>query len=125
VADDFPIEHGLLQRHRDVILSLEPNRRLELTRTLDGRELEHPDRDTLIGDSKTHVPRQLLRREEVLDSGTERLGICDLAILEHAGIERCDPVLSDPRAAIHSQLRGRDAARLDVEADDGLFFALA
>ena len=55
VSDDVVLEHGLVERHRDVILSLEAHRRLNLLGVLQRRKVERAHDDPLIGNAEPHL----------------------------------------------------------------------
>ena len=80
VPDDLPVENRLLERHRDVILSLKADRGLELVAILDRRQPHAADGDPLVRDADPDVARELVLGEELLEGGAERLGIGDLAL---------------------------------------------
>jgi hypothetical protein len=86
VADHLPVEHGLVERHRDVILSLEPDCGFELIGLLDRREAQRADRDALVGDPEPDIARELVLGEQLSERVSERLGVGHLAFAEHAGL---------------------------------------
>ena len=52
VADHLPVEHRLVERHRDVLLGLEADRVLELVGVLDRRQAQRAHGDPLVGDAE-------------------------------------------------------------------------
>ena len=70
--DHAVIEDGLIQRHRDGVLGAKADRRIELLRVLDQRQLERPDDDPLVGDPEPDPLAELVAAEEVPERGGER-----------------------------------------------------
>ncbi len=117
VPDHLPVQHSVLEGHRDVILGLEPDRGLELGLVVDSRQSQAPDGDPLAGDPHPDRLRELALREQLLERLAEGIRVGDLPLPEDPGAERDDAELADRRVAVGRGLRGRDAAGLDVEAD--------
>ena len=57
-------------------------------------------------------------REHRPQGRAEGLGVDDLALLDQAAVEGRDRDLRDLAIAVGADLRGREAASLDVETDD-------
>ena len=120
MADDLPVEDGLVERHRDVVLGLEADCRLELVTVVDGGEAHRADRHPLVCDTHADVARKLLAGEELLDRLAERLRVGDLALAEDSGSEGHDAPAGHLGGAVDVHFGRGDAAGLDVEADGGL-----
>ncbi len=95
MSDDLPVEHRLLERHRDVVGGLEADRGLELLGVVDRRHPDRPHGDALVGDPEPDRAAELLAREQLLERGASASGIGDLALAEDAGREGLDPVAGD------------------------------
>ena len=121
VADDLPVEDRLVERHRDVVLSLEADGGLELVAVVDCGKAHRADRHPLVCDADADVARELLAGEELLDRLAERLRVGDLALAEDSGSERHDAAAHDLGRAVDAHFGRGDAAGLDVEADGGLY----
>ena len=115
--EHLPVEDGVLERHRDVVLSLKSDCGLELAAIGDRGQAKGSDDHALVGDPDPHSPRKLVLGEELLDRLAERLLIGDLAVLSDARGEGANPRFADRDAAVDAHLGGGDAVRLDVEAD--------
>ena len=118
VPDHLPVEHGLLERHRDVVLGLKADRVGELAGILDRRQREGADGDSLVGDAEPHGARELVLGEELLERVAEGLGVGDLALVEDPRLEGLDAVAHDLDGAVDSHLGRGNASGLDIEADD-------
>ena len=99
VADDLPVEYGLVERHRDVVLGLEADRRLELVAVLDRRQAQRANGDALVGDAQPDVAGELVLGEELLERSAQRLGVDDLALAEDPWRERHDAAAERSRHA--------------------------
>ena len=88
MADHLPVEDRLLERHRDVILGLEANRRLELAVVLDQWQAKGPHRHPLVRESHPNGLRELVTGEQLLERVPQRLGVGYLALAEDAGAKR-------------------------------------
>ena len=117
-ADDLVLEHRLVDRHRNLLLCLEPHRRVHLLRVLDRRQPKGPHHDALVADAEADLLRELVRRVHRLQAVDEAIGVEDLAVVEGAALEWVDRGGSELRGSIHPHFGGGDAACLDVEADD-------
>ena len=118
-ADHLMLEHRLVERHRDLLLGLEADRRVHLLRVLDRRQTQRADDDALVADPEPHPLGELVSGEERLQRVGEPIGIEHLALVEDPGVERLDRRGGDLRGAVGAAHLGRgDAARLDLEADD-------
>ena len=60
VADDLPVEDGLVERHRNVVLGLEADGGLELVAVVDRGQAHRADGDALVGDADPHLAAELL-----------------------------------------------------------------
>ena len=89
-ADDAVVEDGLVERHRDLLLGLEADRRVELLRVLDRRQAQGADDDALVGDAEPDPLGELVLGEEGAQGVGERVGVDDLAVLEGVGGEGRD-----------------------------------
>ena len=118
-ADHPVVEDGLVERHRDLVLRAEANRRVELLRVLDPRQPQRANHDALVGDPEANRLGELVPREEILEGLAERGGVLDLALAHDSGLERHDRGASDGTVATSRDLGRGDAAGLDVEADEG------
>ena len=56
------LEHRLVERHRDVVLGLEANRRGELLGVLERREIDRAHDDALVGDADAYLARRACAR---------------------------------------------------------------
>ncbi len=118
-ADHLVLEHGLVERHRDLLLGLEADRGVHLLRVLDRRQAHGADDDVLVADAEPHPLGELVLGEERLQRLGEAIGVEHLALVEDAGLKRLDRRCADPGRAVGALHLGRgDAARLDLEADD-------
>ena len=111
------LEHGLLERHRDVVGSLEADRGVDLLGALERRKVEGAHHDALVGDAQAHALAELVLGEQVTERGGERLDVDDLAVTDDAGGERRGGGALDLHLA-RARLDGSHVAGLDVEADD-------
>ena len=113
-AGHLVIEHGLVERHRDRLRSLEADRRVALLLVLDARQLHHADDDLLVRHADPHVAGQPGGGGKALEVLPQRLRIGHLAV-SHQPLGQ---VLA--RAARHAtavDLRGRQVAAIDIETD--------
>ena len=113
------LEYGLVERHRDVFLGLEANRRGDLLVVRERREVERPHDDSLVGHPDADAFAELVLREHLAQHAGQSFDVDDLAVPDHAGSEGNDS------ASIHSNLTGArldgcHVAGLDVETYDGL-----
>ena len=79
------LEHRLLERHRDVLLGLEADRRGDLLRVGQRRKVERAHDDPLVGDAEPYPPAELVLREQLAQHGGERVDVDDLAVAHDAG----------------------------------------
>ena len=119
-ADHLMLEHRLVERHRDLLLGLEADRRLELLGVLDRRQAQRADDDPLVADAEPHPLGELVLGEERLQRLGEGVGVGDLALVEGARRRAGSIAAGDHlRRAVDRDLGRGDAAGLDVETDDG------
>ena len=116
-AERVMLEHGLLERHRDVVGRLEANRGVDLLGALERRKVERAHHDALVGDAEAHAPAELVLGEQVAQRGGERLDVDDLAVADDAGGKRRGGGALDLDLA-RARLDGGHVAGLDVETDD-------
>src|SRR5262249_21730045 len=89
LADDAPVEHGLVEGDREGVLRAETDRVRDLGRILDAGELEEADADPVVGDAETDAGAgQLVLLEEATQGQCEPLGIAYLAAADDAVRER-------------------------------------
>ena len=112
---DAVVEHRLLERHRKLLLGLEPHGRLELLLAVDDRQLQHPQRDLLAGDAEPDALGQIVLAEEGTYAVGQAVDVDDLALVEEAGAERLGRRAHELRRAAAGELRSRQEAGLDVE----------
>ena len=118
MADDLVVEHGLVERHRDVLLGLKADGRLELAWVLD-RGRRRVRTHALVANPEPHAARTCTRRRA--PSGVaEGLRVGDLALAEDPGSSGSTPWRATSTDAVDAHLGGGDAAGLDVEPDDGV-----
>ena len=117
--DHLPVEHCLLERHRDLVLGLEADRGVELVLVLDERHAQVRTIDPLVGDADADLLGQLVLGEEILQRRRPGLGVGDLTLAGGARLKRGDAGSADRGRAVARHLGRGDAAGLDVEADDG------
>ncbi len=116
-ADDLMLEHGLVERHRNLLLRLEANGRLHLLRVLDRRQPQRADDHLLVADAEPHLLGELVRGEEGLERVGDAVRVGDLALVEGARREWLDRGADDLRGSVDPDLGRSDAAGLDLEAD--------
>jgi hypothetical protein len=116
-AHDLPVHDRLLKRHRDVVLRLEADRRLQLLRVVDLRQSQGSHRDPLIGDAEAYVLRELVLGKQLLQGLAQGAGIGHLALTEHAGPQRDDAEAGHLGATVALDLAGGNAPGLDIETD--------
>ena len=61
-TDHLVLKHGLVERHRDLLLGLEADRCLHLLRILDHRQAHGADDDPLVADPESHLLGELVLR---------------------------------------------------------------
>jgi hypothetical protein len=83
-ADHPVIEGGVLERHRQLLLGGEADRRVELLRVLDRGQPDRADDDPLVGDPESDFPRQLVGVEQLPQRRGDAVGVAHLAVLEGA-----------------------------------------
>jgi hypothetical protein len=116
-AHDLMLQHRLVERHRDLLLGLEANRRLHLLGVLDRRQAQRAHDHALVADPETHVLGELVLGKEAFQRFGEAIRIDDLPLVEDPGRERLDRGRADRRVAVLPDLGRRHAAGLDIEAD--------
>ena len=84
-ADHLVLEHGLVERHRDLLLRLEADRRLHLLRVLDQRQPQGADDDPLVADPEADLLGKLVLGERAsFTAAVEAVGVDHLALVEDA-----------------------------------------
>jgi len=112
------LEDSLVQWHRQMLLGLKSNRRVELLGILDQREPERPHGDSLIGDPDTNRLRELVLGKHRAKRRAQPFCVDDLALLDQATLERRDGDLGNRSRSVACELRGSQASGLHVEPDD-------
>ena len=115
-AERLVLEHRLIERHRDVVLGLEADRRGDLLGSRERRQVQRAHDDALIGEAEAHPLAELVLGEHRAQNLGERLDVDDLAVADHPGRQRRGGSAFDgnPVARLHS----RHVAGLDVKTDD-------
>ena len=112
------LEHGLLERHRDVVGRLEADRRADLLGALQRREVERAHHDALVGDTDAHPLGKLVSGEQVAQRRGERLDVDHLAVADDARGKLGAGGTLDGHVT-GARLNRCDVSGLDVETDDG------
>ena len=67
LAEDVPVDHGLLDRDRQSLVSAEANSVFELLYVVDAADVEDPNADAVVGDAEPYaLAGQLVSLEEAL-----------------------------------------------------------
>ena len=111
-------EHRLLERHRELLLRLEPDRGLELLLVVDLGQLDHANGDLLARDAEADPLGKLVLAEERAELLGQAVDVDDLTLVEEAGAESRGRGLDQPRRASAGELGSGDEAGLDVEPHD-------
>ncbi|CAB4882378.1 unannotated protein [freshwater metagenome] len=113
-----PVQHRLIERHRDQILRLEGDGCGKFLRIVERRQLERAHDDLLVRHTDPHAPREIRRlRVERAQGLAQRAGVCDLSLAHDARLKRLvAAALHDQSGRGHLDLRSGDAERVDVEA---------
>ena len=109
------IEHGLLERHRQLLLRLEANGGVELLLALDVGQLDDAYDDLLAGDAETHDLRQAVVTEEGPQLLGETVHVGDLTFVEQPGRQRAGGSALQRRPTASREFCGSHEAGLDVE----------
>ena len=117
-AERMVLEHRLLERHRNVVLCMEADRRRDLLGVGERRQVDRPRQDPLAGDAQADALAELVLLEEAAQGLGERLDVDDLAVAEQARSQGDARSAVDCDGAAHADLDRRGEAGLDVEADD-------
>ncbi len=117
--EDLVLEHRLLERHRDVLLSLELDGGGNLLGIGERREVDRPHHDALVGDTQPHPLAELVLREQSPQNLREGVHVGDLAVANDARGKRRIGCVVDGDAAVRD-LHSGDITRLDVEPYDCL-----
>jgi hypothetical protein len=111
------LEHRLVERHRDVLLGLEANRRADLLRARQRRKVDRAHDDALVGDAHSDALGKLVLVEHLAKHCGERVDVDDLTIADDAGRERRGRRALNRGAAGRRLHRGH-VARFDRKTDD-------
>jgi hypothetical protein len=119
VPERLMLEHGLVQRHRDVLLRLESNGGADLLRVPQRRQVDRPHHDALVGDADTHALAELVLGKQRAQRLRKRIHVDDLTVTDHPRSQRRHRRSLDPTLA-RARLYGRDITGLDVKSYDFL-----
>jgi hypothetical protein len=115
------VEHGVLERHRKLVLRLEADGRLELLGVLEVGQVDDAHDDLLVGEADAHALVEALVLAVQRPQGIgQAIDVGDLAVADDPGLERREGGALDAHAAVDRDGRGHDAGRVDVEPDEGL-----
>jgi hypothetical protein len=120
MPSDDVLEDGMLERHGDAVLGLELDGGGELLGVLDRREVDGAHDDALVGHAEPDALGELVVAEEAAQRGGVAFDVGDLAVADHARLERRGGRALDHEGAAGGAGfdRGHQAG-LDVEAHDG------
>ena len=116
-ADHPVVDHRLVERHRDLLLGREADRRVQLLRVLDRRQAQGAHDDALVGDAEPHPLGELVLGEEAAQRLGDGVGVGDLAVVEGLGRQRRGRGGGDAGRAVDLHFGRGDAAGLDLEPD--------
>src|SRR4029077_10945054 len=119
-ADHAVVEDRLVEGHRDLVLSAKADRGIELVRILDPRQAECADDDALVGDPQANRLGELVLGEEIGERLAQRGRVMNLTLAHDTRLERHDRRAPHGTIAPRRHLGRGDAARFDVEPDDGV-----
>ena len=120
-VERLEVEDRAVERHRDLVLRLEAHGRLELLAVRDRRQLEDADDDLLVGDADADalVEALVVATERRAAPSARRSTSTTSPSRTTPGSSGATAARSTDDAAVDGDLRGGDAAGLDVEADEG------
>jgi hypothetical protein len=115
------VEHGLIERHRELFLRFETDGGLEFLCAFDRRQLEHPHHDSLIRNTETNAAGELALGEEDLQVIGETIDVDDLTVVKQPRLEDAGGGFRQRETLAVGELCRGDESRLDVQAHNWFF----
>ena len=121
LAENVPIDHGLVDRNRQSLVGAEKDRVLELLDVVNPADLEDPDADAVVRDPEPNVlARKLGVLEERLQRICESLRVTKLAADDDPGRELLPGELHELGRPVVANLRSCQLRSADLETGDAL-----
>ena len=117
-AERLHVQHGLVDRHRDLVGGLHADGGEQRLLVLHHRHVERAHDDPLVGDAQAHAPGQVVLVEE----GAQRLGergrIGHVTVAQDAGPQVGDGAALERQRAVDVDLGGGHMAGVELKPDD-------
>ena len=113
------VEHGLVDRDRDLLVGAEADGVVELPLVGDPVDVERTHADPVRGEPEADAPaRELVLREEGVERARESDDVAHLAADDDPALERAAGHLDELRRAVVDDVRSGDLGGADLEADE-------